>query len=105
MDRSRRRNVMVLWGLVLLAIAFGALLHHRRTLTGLPLLDGALGVILGLYVCSHPAAHAIDLLFQARGAPDERASGWAGLGWLALNLLALLAGWLLIFLGTTRLVG
>jgi hypothetical protein len=104
MDR-RRRNVMVLWGLVLLAVVYGALLQHWRTLTGLPLLDGTLGVILGLYICSHPAAHAIDLLFQARGASGEGASGWAGLGWLALNLLALLAGWLLIFLGTTRLVG
>jgi hypothetical protein len=96
---------MVLWGLVLLAVACGALLHHRRTLTGLPLLDGTLGVILGLYICSQPAAHAIDLLFQARSARGEGASGWASLGWLALNLLALLAGWLLIFLGTTRLVG
>ena len=106
MDQRRRgRNAAVLWGVVLLAIAYGGLLQSRRSLTGQAMLDGILGVILGLYVCSHPAANAVDLLFQRRGVLREMSSEWTGVGWLALNLLVLLVGWLVIVLGATRLVG
>ena len=42
------------------------LLHYLHTLTGIPVLDGSMGVTLGLYICSHPAANAVDMLFFER---------------------------------------
>jgi len=103
MDQRRyRRKTRVLWALTLLALAFIALLSYLHTLTGRSLLDGAIGVLLGLYICSHPAANAVDLLFFERGALREIASGWSGIGWLALNMLVLLLGCAVIISGTTR---
>jgi hypothetical protein len=67
-------------------------------------LDGSLGVILGLYICSHPAANAVDMLFFERYNLRQISSEWSGVGWLALNALVLLAGWMVIFIGLTRLV-
>ena len=32
------------------------------------LFDGSVGVLLGLYICSQPAANGIDLMFMQRGA-------------------------------------
>jgi hypothetical protein len=105
MNRRRfGRGPKILWGSVLLAMAYGSLIHYLPTLTGTILLDGIIGVVLGLYICSHPAANAIDLLFLERGVLRQVSSEWAGLGWLALNLLVLLAGWLVIVIGTTRFV-
>jgi hypothetical protein len=90
---------------VLLALGYASLLLGIRTLTGVSLLDGAISVIVGLYICSHPAANAVDLIFLQRGALHELASEWSGLGWLLLNLLVLFVGWLVIVLGATRFVG
>ncbi len=104
-QRRRGSNTRALWGSVLLAIVYGSLLHELPTLTGIIMLDGILGVILGLYICSHPAANAVDLLFFDRGVFRQVSSQWSGIGWLALNLLVILAGWLVITSGTTRLVG
>jgi hypothetical protein len=96
------RNTRVLCASAAAAAAYAVLLARLPTLTGEPKLDAAIGVMLGLYTCSHPAANAIDVLFYSRGAL-ARAS-WLGLAWLALNLAALLLGWLAIVGGVTRLV-
>lgn len=105
MDQHRhRRNTRTLWGMVLLAIAYAGLLHYLRTLTGIPVLDGSIGVTLGLYICSHPAANAVDMLFFERYYLCQVSSEWSGVGWLALNALVLLAGWMVLFIGLTRLV-
>ena len=104
-QRWRGRNTTVLWGLILLALAYGGLLRYLHTLTGINMLDGSIGVVLGLYICSRPAAHAVDLLFFERGAFHQLSSEWSGIGWLALNLLVLLVGWIVIVIGATRLVG
>ncbi len=103
MQKEHRRKVGILCGLILTAMAYGGLLLWRRTFTGNPLMDGVIGILLGLYVCSHPAANAIDLLFFQRYSPQQLTSGWSGLGWLALNLLALLMGWLTIATGAAHL--
>jgi hypothetical protein len=94
----------ILWSLILLGILYGSLLHFLHTLTGRDELDGILGVLLGLYICSHPAANAIDLLFFDRAALRRLSSDWTGIRWFALNLLVFVCGWVVIFLGTTRLV-
>jgi hypothetical protein len=92
-----------LWRVILLAVAYCVLLFVLRTLTGIRLLDGSVGVVLGLYICAQPAANAVDLLFFERGTLQRLSAEWAGLGWLGLNLLALAMGWLVITLGAATL--
>jgi hypothetical protein len=98
-----RRNSVVLWRLILLAIAYGILLRCLDTLTGSATADGAIGLALGLFICAHPAANAVNILFFERDMLS-RLSEWSIVRWLALNLLVLLAGWMVIFLGLRRLV-
>jgi hypothetical protein len=109
MDRHRHsRNTRTLWGLVLLAIAYSVLLRYLHTLTGSPsgwraMLDGGIGVALGLFICAHPAANAVNVLFFERDLL-RHLSEWSVVRWLALNLLVLLAGWMVVFFGIIRLV-
>ena len=91
--------------LMLLALLGVALLSYVPSLAGRPALEGSLGVFFGLFVCAHPAANAVDLFFFRRHLPEELYTGWRGAGWLALNLATFFAGWLLVTVGATRLVG
>jgi hypothetical protein len=84
--------------LALVAAAYSALMH-AGTITGSERLDGQIGVMLGLYICSHPAANGVDVLFFDRQALRRLASGWTGVGWLVLNLFVLVAGWFVIVVG------
>ena len=103
--RSRpERNSWILWALTLLAIIYGSALRYLGALTGSPQLDGIIGVILGLYVCSHPAANAVNMLFFDRHALRQATSEGSMAGWMALNLLTLAAGWMIIYAGIIRLV-
>ena len=105
MNQNRRgRKAGLLWGLIAAAAVYIALLSFLPTLTGIPLLDGSIGVALGLYICSQPAAIAVDMLFFERSALRELTHAWSGVGWLALNLLALGAGWLVLARGVVQLV-
>jgi hypothetical protein len=97
------RNTRTLWVLLLLAAIYGGLLHFRQEVTGRSLLDGFIGVGLGLYICSRPAANAVDLLFAERFRLRLITGGWTGLGWLALNLLVFSVGFTVIVLGTRQL--
>jgi hypothetical protein len=99
-----RRKAGLLWGLIAVAMSYIALLSFLPALTGKPLLDGTIGVVLGLYICSRPAANAVDMLFFERHALRQLKGAWSGIGWLALNLLALGAGWLVLERGVLRLV-
>ena len=101
---SHGRNSQKLWALILLGIVFSGLLYCRITLTGADSLDGILSVLFGLYICSHPAANMVDLLFFRRGGGFRFPSSRSAALWLILNLLVLLIGWAVIFLGTTRLI-
>jgi hypothetical protein len=89
--------------LVVAACVYLGWLSYLGTLTGRPTLDGIIGMLLGLYICSHPAANAVNLLFFDRWALREITSEWAGLGWLGLNVLVQFFGWLTITLGAARL--
>ncbi len=97
------RKTGVLWAMVALAAAYIVLLVALHTLTGTHVWDGTLGILLGLYICSHPGANAVDILFYERGAFHELSSEWSGLRWLALNMLVLLAGDALIIVGAVQL--
>jgi hypothetical protein len=91
--------------MLLLAILYVGLLHYLHSLTGIPVLDGSIGVVLALYICSRPAINAWEWLFFNSQYLRRIASEWSGVGWLALNTLVLLAGWVVLFAGLTRLVG
>ena len=95
-------NSKRLWALAFLAIAYLAWLYFWTAMSGNRLLDGSIGILLGLYICSNPAGNAVDMLFFERGALHEISTDPAGLRWLALNLLVLLLGWVVIFVGATR---
>jgi hypothetical protein len=98
------RNIKTLWALVLLGIAYNSWLYYQRTLTGTNKVDGIIGVLLGLFICSRPVANVLDMFFFGRGARRQFSSRWYALLWLALNTLVFLLGWFIIFVGTTRLV-
>jgi hypothetical protein len=104
MDQQHyKRNSRALWVLIALAFVYSSAIHYLHGLTSMPLLDGGLGVAFGLYICSRPAANAIDMLYLERYSLQQIASDRSLIRWLALNLLALLAGWVVIFFGLTRL--
>jgi hypothetical protein len=102
-QQQRGRNYKTLGAVVVLALLYGGWLHTQRTITGLPRLDGVIGILLGLFICSRPAANMLDLLFAARRSHSS-SSEWSALGWLGLNLLVLFVGWLVITIGATRLI-
>jgi len=91
--------------MLLLAAGYGALILVQPVLTGNKLLDGAIGVGLGLYICSHPAAAMIDMLYMDRLVLQRFASEWSDIGWLGLNLLVMVAGCIVTVTGATRFVG
>jgi hypothetical protein len=101
-DQPRGRNYKTLGCIVLLALLYGGWMITQHTITGLPWLDGVIGVLLGLFICSRPAANLLDLLFYRRRARES--SEWSSIGWLALNVLVLFVGWIVITIGATRLI-
>ena len=103
-ERRRGRNVKTMWVLILLAIVYSGWLYYAHTLTGNNRWDGSIGVLLGLFICAHPAANLLDALLFAGSTGWDNSSWQSTLGWLALNLLVLFSGWNVIFIGTTRFV-
>ena len=93
-----------LWASILLAVAYLALVDLLETQPYTHLVRGSIGVIVGLYMCSHPAATAVDILFFNRGGLRQLPSGWSGAGWIALNALVVALGWFVITSGMSRLV-
>ena len=99
------RNIKALWVLVLVGISCSSLLYYQAAPTGLNNVEGTLGVLLGLYICSHPAANVVDMLFFGREGRSWFTPKQSVILWWALNMLVFLIGWVSIFLGTTRLIG
>jgi hypothetical protein len=58
--------------------------------------------VLGLYICSYPAANMIDIIFYRQATRRRSSSGWSGAGWVSLNGVALLVSWLMITSGVVR---
>jgi hypothetical protein len=100
--RERRRNSWKLAVLLLVAVLFILLLSRARLLTASVILDGTIGIVVGLYVCAQPAANAVTMLLFEKHPLQSFPSRNAFLGWLLLNLLVLAAGWADIFLGAAR---
>ncbi len=91
-----------------LAVAAGlAALYLSFAATGLPLSggrwwDGVLGVVLGLFICSIPVRHFLDMIIYWRVEAPRFASRRALSLWVAVNGCVLAAGWLVIVVGATR---
>jgi hypothetical protein len=94
-----------LWLLIGVAGAYGAWQRLLPAPTLGNTADAVAGVLLGLYICSKPAANGIDLIFAGRGTLRRSLSAWPGIRWLALNFLVMCAGWLVLVGGVARLVG
>ncbi|NWG03041.1 MAG: hypothetical protein HXY44_09325 [Syntrophaceae bacterium] len=88
--------------LILLGIVYSIVIRYQHTLTGMNEVDGAIGVLLGLYICSHPAANVVDKLFFRRGPGRLFSTKRSAVLWLAHNGVVLLIGWVVMFIGTTR---
>jgi hypothetical protein len=71
-------------------------------LAGRAELEGIIGVVLGLFVCSLPARHFLDLLIYWRTEGNRFRGQGALAWWLAANALVMLVGWLTIVIGATR---
>jgi hypothetical protein len=100
-----RHNSLFLGFLLLLAIGYIGGLALFPALTSSDRLVGSIGILLGLFIASHPAANGLDLLLFTHAEEREAlAASRAGQVWLGLNLLALLAGWALIFAGSLHIV-
>jgi hypothetical protein len=104
MDQHRRK-IRMLCALSLIGIAYCILLNSQDTLSGKRALDGMVGVVFGLYMSSHPAASLVDLLFFKRAGWNQCSSHRSMGFWLVINMFVLLIGWMVIFIGTTRLIG
>jgi hypothetical protein len=91
--------------MMFLACLYTAWTAYIGGMTGNDRLDGSIGMLLGLYVCSHPAANMLDmLLFMAADIREGIVSTRSGQFWLFMNALVLLAGWVAIFSGAMHFV-
>jgi hypothetical protein len=100
---KRNRNYRTLWVLMGAALVFSVLFAFRQPLIISNKVDGLIAVVFGLYICSHPAANYLDMLLYRRSSLYQPGTPRAELVWLGFNLLVLLIGWFVIFMGTTRL--
>ncbi len=100
--RRVRRNTRTLILLLVVSAAFSLYLYLDLPLTGILKMDGIIGVLLGLYTASHPAANALDLLFYARDRLRQGLSAQAYILWWGLNIVVLMAGWVTIVAGLLR---
>ena len=89
----------------MVAATYAVLINELGALSSNVLVVGAIGVGLGLYICSHPAAAAIDLFYLDRLALQRIASAWSDIAWVGLNVLVMVVGCLVTISGATRFVG
>lgn len=103
-QRGGGSGAVLLCAQVLWAGLYGVPLYVLGTLAGSDTRDGVVGIVVGLYICSHPAANAVDVLFADRFAFRRVMSMRFATAWLLLNVLVLLTGWAVIFVGVLRFV-
>jgi hypothetical protein len=98
----RRRDGPVMAALTGLGVLYIAWLSYRGTLASSDRFDGTIGVLLGLFTCSYPAAHFLDLLLFHRYLGLRSQDRRSTVTWLILNGLVLTAGLVVIIVGMTR---
>ena len=95
--RRRSFAIVMLLGLILAALIYSGIIYTRSAFAPHDWVEGTLGVILGLFICSRPAANLLDLLYRSHYAGPPRL--WI---WLTLNLLTLLVGVIVVFIGVMQ---
>jgi hypothetical protein len=93
----RSLSIIMLLSLILLAVIYSGIIQSRPTFTAARWDEGVLGVMLGLFTCSRPAAHLLDLLYQSHYVGPPKL--WI---WVTLNLLTLLVGVIVVFIGVMQ---
>ena len=97
-----KRNTPWLAAMIPLSILYGVLFFAQQTITGQTRLDGVIGIVLGLYICSHPAANLVDRIFFGRFRSQPGGSHRGLALWWGLNALVIFLGLAVIFGGMTR---
>ncbi len=100
--RKGRLNFGMLGIMALLALAYAVTIYVWRPLSTAHKVEGSLGILLGLFICSKPAANLLDMLFDLLSNRFQHDSGLLLVFWLILNFLVMLIGWFVITLGATR---
>ncbi len=94
-----------MWLLVVAALVYMAgLVLWRAVILG-PRLYGSIGIVLGLFICSRPASNLVDIVLFGRTVPWQTSSRRDDIIWLALNVVVMLAGCIVLFVGAVRLAG
>ena len=88
--------------LIGLAVVYGFVEDYQRAFTGSIQTDGIVGVILGLFICSRPAANFLSALY--RSSSSYRAAAWPRWLWPVLNGLTLCAGIVTVIIGAMQFV-
>ena len=91
-----------LWGLLVPLAVYLGWKTWAATVTGVARVDGALGVLLGLYAGAHPAANGIDLIFSSRRDRWQHAGPWNSAVWLLLNAVVLAASLFAVIIGAAQ---
>ncbi len=95
--KRRSLSIVMLLGLILVAVIYSGIIYSRPAFTTIDWGEGVVGVMLGLFICSRPAAHLLDLLYRSHYAGPPNL--WI---WIALNLLTLLVGVIVVFIGVMQ---
>ena len=99
------QNKWVLGGLLIFAGLFVSWLTFFCAPTVSNRLVGTIGILLGLYIGSHPAANMLDiLLFMKADVRESIVSSNLGRFWLLLNILTGIASWFVVFISVLRFV-
>lgn len=102
-DRAKyQRNMQTLFILILIGLAYIAWLRLHLPLTGAHQWDGIIGVLYGLYACSHPAGNVLDLILYGRYFHLPADARRVYNVWWFVNLLVLLVGYFVIVSGLLR---
>jgi hypothetical protein len=100
--QKRRHNYVTLGVMLLLAMSYHVTVYFWRPLSRAHKVEGILGILLGLFICSIPAANLLDLLYDLLRNRLQQDEGLRLVFWLFLNIIVLLVGWFVITLGATR---
>ncbi len=96
--RKHNFNLLIVW--IFLAVIFFVLFYSYSYSTGCTELDGLIGVCLGLFISSQPAANLLDLLLLENYLQHLYSLNRSEVIWLILNLIVLLTGLVVIIFGT-----
>lgn len=96
-------NTGLLCVVIVLGVIYAAWLYTRQTITGSNFWDAAVGVLLGIYICSRPVSNLMDMLY-AQNVRWKELKKRAGMTWLVMNFITTFVGWATIVLGATRMV-